>query len=171
MHNKLIKIIKYALYILFGSVIYGLILFFVYTQLAGYSLILAYLGNLVLIIIALVSDSLAFKVYDTAMQSKKHVEEFRKSRFLRFQLDSYISFKTTLYMFYIFILFFSQLVNSNQVSINEDVMSFISANEYGILLLIAVDLLTGQFKKDREKSKIYKEKIEKYLADNSDNED
>ena len=168
MLNKLKQIIKYVLYILFGSVIYGIILFLVYTWLAGYSLVLAYLGNLALIIIAIVSDNLAFKVYDSAMQTDKHVEEFKKSRFLRFQLDSYISFKTTLYMFYIFILFFSQIINANPILLNQDLLNFISANEYGILLLIAVDLLIGQFKKDREKSTEYQKKIEKYLADNQD---
>ena len=162
---------KYVLYILYGSVIYGLVLFFVYKWLAGYSLVFAYLGNLALIIFALVTDNYMFKIYDTAMQSKKYVEEFRKSRFLRFQLDSYVSFKTTLYLFYIFILFFSQIINSSPALLNQDFLNFVSANEYGILLLIAVDLLTGQFKKDREKSMIYKKKIDKYLADDQEERD
>ena len=168
MAKGITRIIKYVLYFLFGSIIYGFVLFIVYTQLAGYSLLLAYLGNLALIIIALVADNYTFKIYDAAMQSRKHVEEFRKSRFLRFQLDSYISYKTTLYLFYIFILFFSQIVNSGSVLLNEDLMSFISANEYSILLLIAVDLLIRQFAKDREKSNMYREKIEKYLTENAD---
>ena len=161
-------IFKYILYFLFGSLIYGVVLFLVYTQLAGYSLLLAYFGNLALIIIALAADNYTFKIYDTAMQTRKHVEEFRKSRFLRFQLDSYISYKTTLYIFYIFILFFSQIISTNTVLLNEYLMNFISANEYSILLLIAVDLLIRQFSRDREKSNEYREKIEKYLAENQD---
>ena len=168
MLSKFKKIIKYVLYFIYGSVIYGVILFLVYTWLAGYSHVFAYLGNLALIIFALATDDYMFKIYDTAMQTKKYVEEFRKSRFLRFQLDSYISFKTTLYLFYIFILFFSQIINSSPALLNQDFLNFVSANEYGILLLIAVDLLTGQFKKDREKSRIYMEKVEKYLTDDQE---
>jgi len=168
MQDKFKRAVKYVLYVVFSSGLYGVILYFVSTWLAGYSLLYAYLGNLVLIIIALASDNATFKVYESVMQSKKHVEELRKSRFLRFQLDAFVSYKTVLYMFYIVILLFSQIINSGLLLINENLMNYISINEYGILLLIAVDLLIGQFTKDREKSKYFKEKIEKYLADNQD---
>jgi len=136
--------------------------------LAGYSLLFAYLGNLVLIIFALLSDHITFSVYDSAMQKKENIDVFRKSRFIRFHLDSFISYKTTLYMFYILILLLSQIINAHPTLIDEGIRNFISANEYGILLLIAVDLLIGQFSKDRIKAKEFKKKVEKYLADNQE---
>ena len=54
MSEKIKKIVKYVLYALTSNVIYGLLLFFVFTRLAGYSLLYAYLGNLALIIIGLI---------------------------------------------------------------------------------------------------------------------
>jgi len=168
MLNKLKQLIKYVAYFLFSSATYALVLYFVYSQLAEYSLLYAYLGNLALIIFALASDSITFKTYEIAMQSKKYVEKFKKSSFVRFHLDAFVSYKTTLYIFYIVILLLSQIVNSNPTLISDDLMNFISANEYGILLLIAVDLLIGQFSKDREKSKRYQKTVEEYLSDNQD---
>ena len=47
------KIINYVLYVLLSNVIYGLLIFFVFTWLVRYSLLYAYLGNLSLIIIGL----------------------------------------------------------------------------------------------------------------------
>jgi len=165
MLKKLKQFVMYVLYILFSSAAYGVILYLVYTWLAGFSLLYAYLGNLALIIFALVSDNITFNVYDSAMQSKKNTEVFKNSRFIRFHLDSFISYKTTLYMFYIFILLFSQVINSEIMIINESLRNFITANEYSILLLIAVDLLIRQFSEDREKSRYYKKRVENYLAD------
>jgi len=164
--GRIKRIFNYALYILFADALYGVVLYLVYSWLSGYSLIFAYLANLVLIIFALASDSITFKIYDTAMLSKDNAKEFRKSRFMRFQMEAFVSYKTALYLFYILILFFSQIINSYPTLINENLKNFVSANEYSILILIAVDLLARQFLKDRETSKEFKEKVEKYLAEN-----
>jgi len=64
------------------------------------------------------------------------------------------------------ILLISQIINADLISIHNDFKNFISANEYSILLLIAVDMLISQFSKDRQRVKLLSEKIEKYLAEN-----
>jgi hypothetical protein len=152
---------KYASFIVISTSIYGLAMYFVYTWLAGYSLFLAYLGNLALIIIALVWDELNFKSYDSIMQSQEALKELKGSRFLRYLLDSFISFKAVLYLLYVFIMLFSQVIDAYPTLIHEGFGNFITANEYSILLLIAVDLFSGQFSKDRKRAGAVLEKFEK----------
>ena len=60
MLTKFKKIRNFLVYVFDGAV-YGLIVYGVYTWLAGYSLLYAYLGNFVLIILALGIDALTFK--------------------------------------------------------------------------------------------------------------
>jgi len=152
MSRKIIQLLKYASFIILSTSVYGLAMYFVYTWLAGYSLLLAYLGNLVLIIIALVWDEANFKMYDSIIESKKALEEVKGSRFFRYVLDSFISFKAALYLYYVLIMIFSQIVNAYPALVHENIGSFVSANEYSILLLIAVDLFSGQFSKDRKRA-------------------
>ncbi|MCL2757633.1 MAG: hypothetical protein FWD43_06110 [Coriobacteriia bacterium] len=161
MLKKLIKIIKYVLFLLLSTTLYGLAMYFVYTWLVGYSLLLAYLGNLILIIIALVWDESNFKLYDSLVKSKDALKELKNSRYFRWILDSFISFKAALYLFYVLIMVFSQIINAYPTLAYESLASFIAANEYSILLLIAVDLFSGQFVKDRKRMSSVLERFEK----------
>ena len=67
MLNKTQQISKYILYEILGNVVYGLVLYYVFTWLAGYSFIYAYLWNVALIILGLAIDEYAKKMF----QSKK----------------------------------------------------------------------------------------------------
>lgn len=126
------------------------------------------MANLGLIILALVADEYAFKIYDAAMQSKKAINELKKSRLFRFHLDAHISFKAILYLFYISIMIFSQIVDAYPTLVSENLRNFIVANEYSILLLIALDLFSGQFVKDRERVKRLSEEFEDIFAKTQD---
>ncbi|MCL1797289.1 MAG: hypothetical protein FWG24_03130 [Eggerthellaceae bacterium] len=143
---------KYAAFLLISTGLYGLAMFFVYTWLSRYSLLLAYFGNLALIIIALLWDEGNFKMYDKVMQSKEALAELKESRAFSFTLEGFISFKAALYLFYVLILVFSHVVAAYPNFMPESLASFITANEYSILLLIAVDMFSGQFVKDRKRA-------------------
>ena len=170
--NKIKKIIRYVIFALISNVLYGLLLYFVFTWLAGYSILYGYFGNLMLIIIGLVWDEQNHKLW----QSEKLLTEIQANtldatlgkQMLRLYLDAFTSFKTILYLFYIFILVFSQIIDFIPTLVNENIANFISANTYSILLLIAVDQLIGQFSKDRERMKRISAKLEKYLTENKE---
>jgi len=159
--QKVAQLLKYASFFLVSTTVYGLLMFFAYIWLARYSLLLAYLGNLVLIVIALVWDEANFKVLDSLMESKEAVAEMKTSRSFRWILDSFISFKAALYLYYVLIMLFSQVLHSYPTLVHENLVSFINANEYSILLLIAVDLFAGQFAKDRASARAMRAKFEK----------
>ena len=169
MSKKIKKIIKNVLYALFSNVIYSFILYYTYTWLAGYSLIYAYLGNLALIIIALVIDELILKSIQSEIQSKKIVTQIDKDVSLLF-MDVFISFKTVLYMVYIFILILSPIIVFNPTLLNEGLRNFIAANEYSILILIAVDMLIQTFSKDSKRIKKISTELKKYLNENQNKE-
>ena len=165
MSKKIIKIIKNVLYALFSNVIFAFILYYTYTWLAGYSLLYAYLGNLALIIIALVVDEFVLKSIQSEIQSKKLVTQFDKNTTL-LVMDVFISFKTVLYMVYIFILILSPIIDFNPTLVNENITHFIAANEYSILLLIAIDMLIQTFSKDRKRINKISAELKKYLTEN-----
>jgi len=168
MPKRFIQILKYASFIILSNTIYGLAMYFAYTWLVRYSLLLAYLGNLVLIIIALVWDEANFKTYDSLLASKEALDELKNSRFFRYIMDSFISFKASLYLFYALIMILSFIVVSYPTILPESLGSFIAANEYSILLLIAVDLFSGQFTKDRKRTKAVLERFEKAWDEEQD---
>ena len=165
MSNRIKQFIKYTGYIVFAGVLWGLLMYLIYIWLAAHSLLLAYIVNFALIIIALIGDESVFKMFESSMTSKEALVEMKKSRFVRFFFDSYISFKAALYLFYIAIMIFSQAIGFYPTLVNESFGSFIIANEYNILLLIAVDLLSGQLSKDRGRRKSLEEKFNKALEE------
>jgi len=163
------KIGKYSLYALFTNAIFGAIVYFTHTWLSRHSLLPAYLGNLVLIVLGLVIDEYALKV----IQSEKFVDQIKESgdieknyRMIRLYFDGFISFKTLLYLFYVVIMILSQIIVFYPALLNEGLMSFINANQYSILLLIAIDQIIGQFAKDRERIRIISEKMKEDLSEN-----
>ena len=167
--NTVKRIIKYVLYTIFTNAVYGLILYNLCTWLAGYSLLYAYLGNFTLIILGLTLDELYLKMFQSkwlVKQIKKEKDNAKNFNVLQFVFDSFISFKTILYVFYILIMIFSEIIDLKLVPMNKDLENFIFANRYSILLLIALDQLIGQFSKDRERIKGISEKFKKHWTEN-----
>jgi len=110
-----------------------------------------------------------YKFYESkklvAMLTKEKDIE-KNYRLIRLQLDSFVSFKTVLYIFYIFILVFSQILDFYPELIGGNIGNFVNANSYSILLLIAFDQVIGQFSKDRERTAKISSKLEKELFEN-----
>ena len=156
MLNRIKKIGRHLLYAVFSNIIYGLILYHVCTWLAGYSLLYAYLGNLVLIIAGLALDELIYKMYrskNLVVQLKKEKDIEKNYRLIQWHMDSFVSFKAVLYLFYIVVLVFSQIIEFSPAPnlVGEDLGNFILTTQYSIVLLVALDMLIGQFAKDKEK--------------------
>jgi len=168
MAGKMKKAIQYALYILFTNVVYWCIVYYTYMGLAGHSRLLAYLGNLALIVLGLALDIFMYRFYESKafiamMRKEKDIE--KSYRLIQLQLDSFVSFKTVLYIFYILILVFSQIIDFYPAWVGENISNFIGANSYSILLLIALDQVIGQFSKDRNRTRKISEKLKRDLAD------
>ena len=168
MSKKIKQIIKYVGYIIFGGVLWGLFMYLVYTWLVGSSLLLAYLVNLTLIVVALAADVYTLKMLEKSMHSKERLKEMGKSGFVKFYFDAFISFKAILYLFYIAIMIFSQIIVYYPTLTPDSLGSFIVANEYSILILIAIDLFSGQFSRDKQKRKELSEKLERLLTEKED---
>ena len=167
MSNKIKQIGKHLFYILWSNVIYGLILYFLFTWLAEYSLLYAYFGNLSLIIIGLAIDAYFLKILQSKklMMQLKEENDAKNYRLIQRLVDSFVSFKTILYLFYVIILIFSQILTINPTFVGENISNFILANNYSILFLIAFDMLLGQFSKDKERMKEISENMKKSLVD------
>ncbi|MCL2111101.1 MAG: hypothetical protein FWH32_02385 [Clostridiales bacterium] len=133
------------------------------------------MGNFALIVLGLALDEYTCKEYQsekfaadlkTAMQ--KSGKASKSYRIIRWHMDNFVSFKTVLYLFYIFILVASHIIAYNPALASEAFGNFIMANEYTILILIALDLLIRQFSIDRRKMRETSEKLERALAEDKD---
>jgi len=149
--SQLKQFCKYLVYGLLAGALWGLLMYFTFTWLSGYSILLAYLGNVVLIIIALAADESTFKLYDQFLESDELVGELDKSRFFHLFLDAFVSFKAILYLFYILILFLSQIIDAYPGLVPASIEGFVHANNYSILILVAIDLFSGQLVVDKKR--------------------
>jgi hypothetical protein len=171
MPNKIIRIIKFILYDLIFVVIYGLILYFVFIWLSGYSLLYAYLGNLALILLVLALDEYMIRMLqskDIVMGLIKENNKEKNYSSIQSIMDNTISFKTELYLFYVFILIFSQIIDFSPALVSNDFSKFILANSYSILLLIAFDRIIQNFSNDRKRMKKVSANFKKSLNENQD---
>ncbi|MDR3063560.1 MAG: hypothetical protein LBU40_05410 [Methanobrevibacter sp.] len=171
MLKKIIYRRKYLLAELLGTVIYGVVLYFTFTWLAGYSPLYAYFGNLMLMILFFVMEEYSIRMLESESTFKKISE--RKDRKKVYQsiqdgINNNISFKTILYLFYVFILILSQIIDNNPTLVSENLANFILSNNYSILLLIALDMLIGQVSKERERMKKLSAKLKESFTKNQD---
>jgi hypothetical protein len=152
-------------------VVYGLISFLVFTWLAGYSLLHASIGNLVLIVLVLAIDEYMIKAFQSEkliMRIKMENDPEKTYRSLQSGLNIAGSFKADLYLFYVIVLIFSQIIDFDPALVNENFGNFISANNYSILFLIAIDMLIGQYSKDRARLKKISEKFKEAFTKNQE---
>jgi len=155
MSDKVKKVFKHAIYILLTNTIYWFAVYFTYLWLSGFSTMLAFLGNLAFILFGLSLDWMMYRFYE----SKKCIDLLKKEkdldkpyRVMQLQLESFVSFRTVLYIFYGIIAIFSQIMVFYPELIGGNIGSFIKANSYSILLLVAFERIGEQFSKDREKA-------------------
>ena len=116
MFKKLLKRSRFILLELLGAAVYGVVLYFLFTWLAGYSLLYAYFGSLVLMILLIAAEEYSIRIMESDDTLKKMSEQAaQKGRedFYRSQAEGFVyntSVKTILYLFYVFILIFSKIV-------------------------------------------------------------
>ncbi|GHU65574.1 hypothetical protein AGMMS49983_13490 [Clostridia bacterium] len=161
---------KYIVTELIGAVIYVGILYFVSTWLAGYSLLAAYFGNLALMILFFGLEELSIRALESKGLPKKLSEGKDREKLYRDikAFENNISFKTMLYIVYVFILIFSQIIDTYPAFAGNDFSNFILSNNYSILLLIALDMLLGQISKERARMKNLSEKLKSSFTEEQD---
>jgi len=137
----------YSLYAIIMAAIYGLFTYFgVFARgTDGYAL-RTYIWNLVLIVIVLIVD----KVYIAKLRKNAANKQTtaKPSKVLHF-----ISFKASLYLFYIFAVTASRLMLLLDIAETDALFNFriyILSIEYGLILLVAADKFIDQFVKDKK---------------------
>jgi len=171
MTKKTKKAAQHLLYAIISNVLYGLAVYYLYVLLIGYSPIYVYSANLALILLFLALDNAALKAWESKkmvllIQKEKDLE--KSYRTIQLYFDSFISFKTILYLFYIVIMIAAQTIDFFPAFISGDFKNFILANSYSVLLLIAFDQLIGQFSKDRQRIKGISEKLKRDVFENAE---
>ena len=146
------KINKLLILDISGMIAYGLILYFGFTWLAGISLLYAYLWNFALIILAVLFDKCAVKLLQSDEIIMRLKEKYGAEKSRNIIAGGALSFKTLIYLFYLFILIVSQIIEFNPALIGENLINFVLSNNYSILFLLAFDAFIGQFSKDRERT-------------------
>ena len=149
MSSKLKQIALYILISLISVIGYGYITFFlIYRDLAGGSMLYSYLWNIGFIIAFLLIDALIYM----KMQSKEFAITKKNYFFARWTfIESSISFKTTIYLFYIFILIGSRVAVLDPTLVSAEFRNFMLSIEYGLVLVIAFDKLIESFLKDHKR--------------------
>jgi len=160
MSQKVVVVAKYIFFAVLTAALYGYAAFhFIFMNLAGGSMLHAYIWNIAIIIIFLSLD----KIIYAKMQSRDFVITKRNYLLaLWVHIENYISFKTTIYLFYIFVLIASRVSTINPALVSEDFRSFVLSIEYGLVLVIAFDKLTEHLFKDLKRVKIISDKFKKY---------
>ena len=119
----------------------------VFNNVAYRSMIAATVNNFAMIIVFIIED----KISDYFTNKRKTDEQSKNQNIVKKILIAYfnsVSFKTALYLFYIFILVCSAIDSVAPGFFNDDFSLYLLTVEYGILVLIAADTFLGQFFKD-----------------------
>jgi hypothetical protein len=113
-------------------------------------------GNLALMIAYLILDEWVLRLLSSDYVVREILKDrttIEKSfRSIMWLLESFLSFKTMLYVFYISILVISQVIEFYPGLIGKGLEDFILISRYNIVLLIAFDKLTGHFAQDRKRT-------------------
>ena len=143
-------ILRYMLYIFYaalGAATYGYITYTtIYPLLLDGYILAAHIANMLFILLILGSDKLEHYII------RKIYSKPRKRWIittLRITFLGHISFKTGVYLFYIFILVASMLLQSEiSMIFSSSFANYISTMDYGILFLIATDVFIKHLKID-----------------------
>lgn len=160
---------KYFLYDILGMTAYSLVLYFGFTWLAGFSLLFASLWSFALIVIAVAFDEYSSRIMQSDETMRLMKEKYSAERVKRIIAGGFLSFKSLIYLFYVFLLIAAQVIEFFPASAGQNIAEFIRANDYSIVFLLAVDTFMGQLAKDKERTKKLSEKFnEASLEDKTD---
>ena len=148
--KPIVNYFMYGLYAIIMAVVYGLFTYFGFLERSAYSFALR---NLLLIALVLLIDKIYLATIKKNAEKRKAAN--RKSKVLHF-----ISFKASLYLFYIFTLTFSRLmllldftVLGWEVEAVYNFGEYLRSMEYGLIVLVAADKFIDQFIKDKKQMK------------------
>ena len=151
-------VVSYLLYTIYAVIMaasYGLLTYFgIFARGAEGFALRTYIWNLALITIVLLIDRLYL------LKLKKSAEK-RKSANRKYRVLHFVSFKASLYLFYMFALTASRLMLLLDVGEIEAAYSFrnyLLSIEYGLILLVAADKFIDQFIKDKKQMRELAEK-------------
>ena len=153
------QLFVYIIQALFASVLYGLFAFFVIFRLIANEVVLyAYIWNVVFIALFLILDNFSYGtlIYDVDAKKRNHIINFMLGAL------NFVSFKTTLYLFYAFILIISRISLIEPDLFNENFRGFVFSIEYCLILLVAGDKFIEHLLKDDERIRRLNAKFEKF---------
>lgn len=151
MSGRIQQLGRHLGYVVFSNAIYGVALYWLVTWLAGYSLALAYLGNLAMIAAGLAYDAWGIRYLTSAayLEKLKGSGDYASTRWL---LSYYVSFKAVLYLFYAMVMVIWQVVTLGGIAVAQDFGVFLETTGYSVLIVIAVDEFTERYSQGRAKA-------------------
>jgi|GEM_PF-542994 len=153
MLNKKLTLTIYFLSSCLFAVIYGLISYFgIYRGFAQENALLTYFLNLVFIVIGLILDHISMKyAYSkNPYLTEDSIKQMSALTKILYQ-SALISFRTSLYAFYMIALILSRVTILEPNLIPFQLGNFLTSVEYGLILLIAADKLQEQLIKDEKR--------------------
>ncbi|MCL1924386.1 MAG: hypothetical protein FWF50_02250 [Defluviitaleaceae bacterium] len=154
---KLSDYLFYIIYSTFTATLYGVFVYFViYRLLANSNMLYAYLLNTISMIAFLFLDKLG----NNQLLSKNLKID---NDAVWIYLTSMVSFKTTLYLFYAFVLIVSRVSLLEPELINPDFRSFVLSIEYTLVLLVAYDKFFEHLTKDDQRLRKISKKFDKFF--------
>ena len=139
---------------------FGLITYF-YWFTSGGDMVVAYIANVTGISISLMADKIRIKRIYKKMEAC--TDDKLKSKLLKKQLST---LKTSLYLFYIFALIFSQLLAIGApIEVSDNVRGYFQSVSYGVVLLFAIDNFFGYLIGDDERIRKFKDKYKDKPSD------
>ena len=137
----------YSLYAIIMAAIYGLFTYFgIFARGTEGFALRTYIWNLILIVIVLIVD----KVYISKLRKSA---DYKKPSVKPSKVLHFISFKASLYLFYMFAVTASRLMLLLDIAETEAFFNFrtyVLSIEYGLILLVAADKFIDQFVKDKK---------------------
>jgi len=164
--SKATKLSLYVLAALITAIAYGIAMHNLYTILNdafdNFTMLHAYFVNIVVIIIFLVLD----KIAGNYLSEKYFVANKKRGLLWRYLFfDNMISVKTTLYLFYTFILIASRVSIMQPELISETFRGFVLSIEYCLILVVAFDKFIEHLAKDVKRIKKISDKLKKNQAE------
>lgn len=145
--NPTVSYFLYTFYAIIMAVTYGMVTYFgIFARGTDGFMLRTYIWNLVLIVLVLLTD----RVYLSKL--KKNAEK-RKAANKKTRVLHFISFKASLYLFYMFALIASRLMlilDPAEMAVLYNFREYILSIEYGLILLVAADKFIDQFAKDKK---------------------
>ena len=158
MKEKLIRIVGYGAGAIITTVTFGFATYQLTIAVAGNSVAILYLLNIGYIFLLLVIDAILHRKLESKDLAITN-ENYKKYRYA--YIDSYVSSKTTVYLFYIFVLIAGQLHYFNPALLSGEFGYYLESIKYCLVIVMAIDKLIEHIFKDIKRITKLSEKFSK----------